>query len=179
MDAQRTYLPAAGRGWALPLYDPLVKLLGGDAARKVLIEQAALSPGLRILDIGCGTGTMAVMIKRLHPNVSVVGLDPDPAPGIKRSVKTCPSNSSKVFRTVSRTRMAPSIASFLPSCTTIFRRTRKGRPFVKCDAYSARVARFICSTFKAPTRIDKDGWRIGFTLANDSKTMLRAASLIY
>jgi len=78
VDAQRTYLPAAGRHWALPLYDPFVKLLGGDAARKVLIEQAALSPGFRILDIGCGTGTMAVMIKRLHPNVSVVGLDPDP-----------------------------------------------------------------------------------------------------
>lgn len=78
MDTQRTYLPAAGRHWALPLYDPFVKLFGGDAARKELIEQAALCPGLRILDMGCGTGTMAVMIKGLHPEVSVVGLDPDP-----------------------------------------------------------------------------------------------------
>ena len=32
-DIQRTYLPAAGRDWALPLDDPFVKLLGGDAAK--------------------------------------------------------------------------------------------------------------------------------------------------
>ena len=38
--AQRTYLPAAGHDWALPLYDPLVKLLGLNATRRVLIEQA-------------------------------------------------------------------------------------------------------------------------------------------
>lgn len=77
-ETQRTYLPAAGRHWALPLYDPFVKLFGGDSARKLLIDQASLRPGLRILDIGCGTGTMVVMIKRLHPDVSVVALDPDP-----------------------------------------------------------------------------------------------------
>jgi ubiquinone/menaquinone biosynthesis C-methylase UbiE len=77
-DTQRHYLPATGKDWALPLYDPFVKLFGGDSARKVLIDQAALSSGLRILDIGCGTGTMAVLIERLHPDVTVVGLDPDP-----------------------------------------------------------------------------------------------------
>jgi ubiquinone/menaquinone biosynthesis C-methylase UbiE len=77
-EAQRTYVPAAGKDWALPLYDPFVKLFGGDSARKVLLDQAALGPGLRVLDIGCGTGTLAVLTKRLHPGVAVVGLDPDP-----------------------------------------------------------------------------------------------------
>lgn len=77
-ETQRSYLPAAGRNWALPLYDPFVKLLGGDSARRALIDQAGLTSGVRILDVGCGTGTMAVLIKRLHPDVSVVGLDPDP-----------------------------------------------------------------------------------------------------
>lgn len=75
---QRTYLPAAGRDWALPLYDPLVKLLGGDKVRRSLLDQAALQPNHRILDIGCGTGTLAVLIKQLYPTVEVVGLDPDP-----------------------------------------------------------------------------------------------------
>ncbi len=74
----RTYLPAAGRDWALPLYDPLVKLLGAERARRELLEQAALRGADRILDIGCGTGTLAVLIKRLYPTVHVVGLDPDP-----------------------------------------------------------------------------------------------------
>ena len=74
----KTYLPAAGHDWLLPFYDPIVKLLGGEAARKALLDQAALQPGHRALDVGCGTGTLATMIKRLHPDVEVVGLDPDP-----------------------------------------------------------------------------------------------------
>ena len=77
-ETSRTYLPAAGRDWALPLYDPFVRLLGGDAARAALLEQGALRAGHRVLDIGCGTGTLAVLIKRRYPEVEVVGLDPDP-----------------------------------------------------------------------------------------------------
>jgi ubiquinone/menaquinone biosynthesis C-methylase UbiE len=78
VESSRTYLPAAGRDWRLLLYDPFVKLLGGDAARRVLLDQAALRPGQRVLDVGCGTGTLATLIKQLHPEVEVVGLDPDP-----------------------------------------------------------------------------------------------------
>ena len=77
-DTQRNYLPAAGKDWALPFYDPFVKLFGGDSAKEALLDHAALTPGFRVLDIGCGTGTLAVLIRRLHPGVSVVGLDPDP-----------------------------------------------------------------------------------------------------
>lgn len=77
-DTQRSYLPAAGYRWALPLYDPFIKIFGGDSARKTLIDHAGLCSGLRLLDLGCGTGTMVVLIKRMHPDISVVGLDPDP-----------------------------------------------------------------------------------------------------
>jgi len=77
VESSRTYLPAAGHHWLLPLYDPVAKLLGGDRARKALIDQADLRPGDRILEIGCGTGTLLIQIKRLHPDVDVVGLDPD------------------------------------------------------------------------------------------------------
>lgn len=78
LEASRPYVPAAGHDWSLPLYDPFVKLIGGDSARKALLDQAALTPGQRVLDIGCGTGTLVTLIKRLHPEVVVVGLDPDP-----------------------------------------------------------------------------------------------------
>jgi ubiquinone/menaquinone biosynthesis C-methylase UbiE len=76
-ESTRSFIPAAGRDWLLPLYDPLQWILGGDALKRPLIEQAALAPGLRVLDIGCGTGSLTLLIKRLHPEVEVVGLDPD------------------------------------------------------------------------------------------------------
>lgn len=77
-DVQRSYVPAAGQHWSLPFYDPVVKLLGGDAARRVLIDQAELQPGYRVLEIGCGTGSLLLSIKRRDPRIDVTGLDPDP-----------------------------------------------------------------------------------------------------
>jgi ubiquinone/menaquinone biosynthesis C-methylase UbiE len=75
--SERQYLPAAGHDWFLPLYDPLTSLLGVDAARRQLLDQAELEARQTVLDVGCGTGTLAVLIKRLYPTVDVVGVDPD------------------------------------------------------------------------------------------------------
>lgn len=76
-DVERTYLPAAGHNWALPFYDLLVKLLRIDGARNVLLDQAAVSAAHRVLDIGCGTGSLGTLIKTRYPGAEVVGLDPD------------------------------------------------------------------------------------------------------
>lgn len=78
MGHRHDYLPAAGLDLLLPLYDPLVKLLGADRARKKLLDQAAVQPNHRVLDVGCGTGTFAVAVKKWQPTVEVIGLDPDP-----------------------------------------------------------------------------------------------------
>lgn len=77
--SHRHYIPAAGKHWRLPFYDLLAKLLGADSARAVLAEQAALRPGERALEIGCGTGSLLVLLKGMQPGAEVVGLDPDPA----------------------------------------------------------------------------------------------------
>jgi ubiquinone/menaquinone biosynthesis C-methylase UbiE len=76
--SERAFLPAAGHDWFLPIYDPLTKLLGVDRARRALLEQAELQPRHRVLDVGCGTGSLAVLIKQLHPAVEVIAIDPDP-----------------------------------------------------------------------------------------------------
>ena len=78
-EPERSFIPALGKRWLLPLYDPLLWLLGADTAKRLLIEQAEIKSGIRVLDIGCGTGSMAVLIKKLHPDAEVVGIDPDPA----------------------------------------------------------------------------------------------------
>ena len=78
MQVNRTHIPAAGSDWLLPLYDPMARLLRLEKARTVLLDQARLQPLSRVLEIGCGTGSFCVLIKRLHPDVEVLGLDPDP-----------------------------------------------------------------------------------------------------
>ena len=78
LKSERTFVPAAGRDLFLPLYDPLSMLLGASRLHAALLEQAGLRPGFRVLDVGCGTGTFAVTLKRQHPDVTAVAMDPDP-----------------------------------------------------------------------------------------------------
>ncbi len=77
-EPRKTYIPGLGHDRLLPLYDPLQKLLGVASAHRPLVDQANIRPDQRVLEIGCGTGNLAILVKRLHPGVEVVGLDPDP-----------------------------------------------------------------------------------------------------
>ncbi len=75
---RKTYVPGMGHDRLLPLYDPLCRLLGMAKVHRPLVDQAGIRPGQRVLEIGCGTGNLALLVKRLHPDAEVVGLDPDP-----------------------------------------------------------------------------------------------------
>ena len=77
-EPRQPYIPGFRYDWLLPLYDPLQKVLGLEAYHRQLVEQADLRPGQRVLEIGCGTGNLALLIKHLQPDADVVGLDPDP-----------------------------------------------------------------------------------------------------
>ena len=46
--------------------------------KAMLLEQARLEPGQRLLDLGCGTGTLALMASEHEPGLEVTGLDADP-----------------------------------------------------------------------------------------------------
>ena len=74
----RPYLPGMGRDWLLPLYDPFTRLIGAGAAHRKLAEQAGLGSARRVLEIGCGTGNLVLLVKRRDPQLEVTGLDPDP-----------------------------------------------------------------------------------------------------
>ena len=75
--SDRSFVPAAGHDWLLPFYDPLCRLLGASKHLAAFVAEADLQPGHRVLEIGCGTGNLTLLTKRLHPDVEVVGLDPD------------------------------------------------------------------------------------------------------
>jgi len=74
---ERVFLPGMGRWWLLPLYDPMTRLYGITHVHRRLLDQAALRPGQRVLEIGCGTGNLLLAAKRTQPAAVVVGLDPD------------------------------------------------------------------------------------------------------
>lgn len=77
-ELRKTYIPGLGHDRLLPLYDPLQRLLGVASAHRPLADQADVRPDQRVLEIGCGTGNLVLLVKRLHPGAEVVGLDPDP-----------------------------------------------------------------------------------------------------
>lgn len=72
------YFPAAGHDALLPAYDLLTRLLGFNRVYETLIAQAALAENHTVLEVGCGTGNLAIRVKHSHPAAQVIGCDPDP-----------------------------------------------------------------------------------------------------
>lgn len=73
------YLKAMGSDRLVPLYDLAVRLaMREQQIRRRVLDRVALGPGQRLLDLGCGTGTLAILAQRRHPRATVVGLDGDP-----------------------------------------------------------------------------------------------------
>lgn len=73
------FLPAFRFRALAPYYDFTLGLTMPERRfREALLDAAALPPGARALDAGCGTGDLLCRLKRRFPDVSAEGADADP-----------------------------------------------------------------------------------------------------
>ena len=78
MKAGQEYIPVLRFRWLTRLYDPVVRATTKEAkVKRQLVEQAAVGSG-RVLDLGCGTATLTILLKKRYPHADAVGLDGDP-----------------------------------------------------------------------------------------------------
>jgi ubiquinone/menaquinone biosynthesis C-methylase UbiE len=77
--ADERYLKALRFDALTPLYDFVIRHALPEAEfKRHLVRQADIHDGQRVLDLGCGTATLSVLMKELHPGATIIGLDGDP-----------------------------------------------------------------------------------------------------
>lgn len=70
------YVPALRYHWLTRFYDYVLALTVRELAFKsTLVSQAEITPNQQILDLGCGTATLTLLLKKQYPTTDVIGLD--------------------------------------------------------------------------------------------------------
>ncbi len=74
----KKFTPALAYDSLTPLFDRVVNLLGyGKAFKRMALELSEIEDGEKVLDVGCGSGTLLIEAKTRYPNSDFVGIDPD------------------------------------------------------------------------------------------------------
>ncbi|MGB3332994.1 MAG: class I SAM-dependent methyltransferase [Mycobacterium sp.] len=76
--SEETFTPALGRLAPARFFDYVVALTRERLWRSLTVMHLAPRPDDTILDVGCGTGSLALLAARVEPQSNIVGLDPDP-----------------------------------------------------------------------------------------------------
>jgi ubiquinone/menaquinone biosynthesis C-methylase UbiE len=75
--SEQTFTPAMGRFAPTRFYDPVVALTRERLWRALAVMYAAPRPDDVIVDVGCGTGSLALLLSRVEPRAQIIGVDPD------------------------------------------------------------------------------------------------------
>lgn len=71
-------IPALGYDRLTPFYDLVAGLTTRERRfKQALLRQADIQPGQRVLDLACGTGTLAIWGRQRYPEAQFIGIDGD------------------------------------------------------------------------------------------------------
>ncbi len=77
--SKKEFTPALAYNLLTPYYDFALGLSTREKTwRAKLVNLVAPQPGERILDVGCGTGSLAIRLCLREPGAHIIALDPDP-----------------------------------------------------------------------------------------------------
>ena len=93
---------------------------GNGSFRAAVIEQAGLRPGQRVLDLGCGTGSLAIEMARHCPGLQIFGLDGDATVLAKAERKATQAGAEITWQQGLATRLPYPDASFDRAVSTLF-----------------------------------------------------------
>jgi ubiquinone/menaquinone biosynthesis C-methylase UbiE len=118
---EQRYIPALRFSALTPLFDPLVRVTTRERTfKRRLVERAAPQAGQEVLDLGAGTGTLALMLKAAQPEATVTGLDADPEILARAREKTAAAGSEVDFVQAFSTAMPLDDDSFDLIVSTLF-----------------------------------------------------------
>ncbi len=76
--SEHAFTPALGRFAPTRFYDAVVAVTREKVWRALTVGHVAPRAGDVIVDVGCGTGSLALMLARTESEARIVGVDPDP-----------------------------------------------------------------------------------------------------
>lgn len=115
------FIPALRFHRLTPLFDFVAAVAVRDRAlKRRVLASAAIASGEQVLDVGCGTGTLAVAAARAAPGVRVTGLDADPSILARARRKAAGAGLELGFDQGRSTRLRYADASFDLVLSTLF-----------------------------------------------------------
>lgn len=113
MNSKNNYIPALKYNWLTQFYDRLLSsFLREKTFKSKLINSFRLINPKHILDIGCGTATLSLMMEQAFPEACVTGLDGD-----ERILAIA---KQKIGRNESKVRLVNAMSYDIPGSSNLF-----------------------------------------------------------
>lgn len=97
-NAAKNYTPPLGHAALTPLYDAAIALLTRERVwRRAIVAEILAARHDTIVDVGSGTGSLAILLHNAAPNTIYVGVDPDGEAVIRARSKAARAGSVAKF----------------------------------------------------------------------------------